>query len=178
VAGRLERLHPRLFRERHPDSALWQWLVNGVAASSAWSPEVRAGLLRRAGIEVHHGQIQSGCFFFSTQIEFGDWVWINHRAYFDTRDWIRIGERTGFGPAVMVITSTHEPGTHEQRRGPYTTAPVTIGKGCWIGSRATIMPGVTIADGVTVAAGAVVTRDCEADGLYAGVPARRIKDLD
>jgi maltose O-acetyltransferase len=30
---------------------------------------------------------------------------------------------------------------------------------------------------VTVAAGAVVTRDCEPDGLYAGVPAKRVKEL-
>lgn len=178
MAGRFERLNPQLFRERHPDSALWHWLVNGVAASPAWSPEVRARLLRRGGIDVHTSQIQSGCFFFSTQIEFGEYVWINHRAYFDTRDWIRIGDRTAFGMEVTVVTSTHEPGDHDNRRGPYRTAPVTIGAGCWIGTRAMIMPGVTIADGVTVAAGAVVTRDCEPDGLYAGVPAKRVRDLD
>jgi maltose O-acetyltransferase len=126
---------------------------------------------------VRNGQIQAGCFFFSDQIEFGEWVWINHRAYFDTRDWIRIGDRVGFGMEVMVLTSTHEPGDHFNRRGAYRSAPVTIGAGSWIGARATIMPGVTIGEGVTVAAGAVVTRDCEPDGLYAGVPATRIKDL-
>jgi acetyltransferase-like isoleucine patch superfamily enzyme len=77
----------------------------------------------------------------------------------------------------MVLTSTHEPGDHENRRGRYTTAPVTIGAGSWIGARATIMPGVTIGEGVTVGAGSVVTRDCEPDGLYAGVPATRVKEL-
>jgi maltose O-acetyltransferase len=76
-----------------------------------------------------------------------------------------------------VLTSTHDPGDHDNRRGPYRTAPVSIGAGSWIGARATIMPGVTIGDGVTVAAGAVVTRDCEPDGLYAGVPAQRVKKL-
>jgi maltose O-acetyltransferase len=178
MAGYLERLSPQLFRDRHPDSALWHWLVNGVAASSAWSPRVRASLLRRAGIDVRTSLVQHGCYFFGTQIEFGDWVWVNHRVYFDTRDWIRIGDRTGLGPETMVITSTHEHGDHFQRRGEYRTAPVTIGAGCWIGSRVTIMPGVTIADGCTIASGAVVTRDCEPDGMYAGVPARRVKDLD
>ena len=177
MAGRLERLHPRLFRERHPDSALWQWLVNGVAASSAWSPQVRASILRRGGIDVGNALIQSGVYFFSPNIEFGEWVWINHRVYFDTRDRIRIGDRTGLGPETMVITSTHEHGDHFQRRGAYRTAPVTIGAGCWIGSRVMIMPGVTIGDGCTIASGAVVTRDCEADGFYAGVPAKRVKDL-
>jgi acetyltransferase-like isoleucine patch superfamily enzyme len=75
------------------------------------------------------------------------------------------------------VTSTHEPGDHFNRRGAYTTEPVTIGAGCWIGSRALILPGVNIADGCTIGAGSVVTRDCEADGFYAGVPARRVKDL-
>jgi maltose O-acetyltransferase len=177
MAGRFERLHPRLFRERHPNSALWQWLVNGIAASDAWNPQTRAAILRRAGIEVGSSLIQSGVYFFSSQIEFGDYVWINHRVYFDTRDWIRIGDRTGLGPETMVITSTHEHGDHFQRRGSYKTAPVTIGAGCWIGSRVMILPGVTIGDGCTIASGAVVTGDCEPDGLYAGVPAKRIRDL-
>jgi maltose O-acetyltransferase len=162
---------------RRFDSAPWHWLVNVIAASPLWTPKQRARLLRRGGIDVRNGQIQPGCFFFSNQIEFGDWVWINHRAYFDTRDSIVIGDRVGFGMDVMVLTSTHDPGDHENRRGPYRTAPVTIGAGSWIGARVTIMPGVTIGDGVTVAAGAVVTRDCEPDGLYAGVPAKRVKDL-
>jgi maltose O-acetyltransferase len=36
---------------------------------------------------------------------------------------------------------------------------------------------VHLGDGVVVAAGAVVTEDCLPDGLYAGVPARRVRDL-
>jgi maltose O-acetyltransferase len=162
---------------RRFDSVAWNWLVNGVAASPALTSKQRARLLKRGGIDLRNGQIQPGCFFFSDQVEFGEWVWINHRVYFDTRDWIHIGDRTGLGMETMVLTSTHEPGDHENRRGPYKTQPVTIGAGCWIGSRVTIMPGVTIGDGVTVATGAVVTRDCEPDGLYAGIPARRVKEL-
>lgn len=41
----------------------------------------------------------------------------------------------------------------------------------------TILPGVIINDGCIVAAGAVVNKDCEANSLYAGVPARKIKEL-
>jgi acetyltransferase-like isoleucine patch superfamily enzyme len=52
---------------------------------------------------------------------------------------------------------------------------VEIGTGCWIGARATILGGVRIGDDVVVAAGAVVTRNCEGGGTYAGVPAVRIK---
>jgi len=37
---------------------------------------------------------------------------------------------------------------------------------------------VTIHDGAIVAAGAVVTRDVEPDFMVAGVPARKVKQLD
>ena len=41
-----------------------------------------------------------------------------------------------------------------------------------------VLPGVTIGDDVIVAAGAVVAADCAPGGVYAGVPARRIRDTD
>lgn len=44
--------------------------------------------------------------------------------------------------------------------------------------RAMLLPGVTVGKGCVVAAGAVVAADCAPNGLYGGVPARRIKDLD
>ena len=40
-----------------------------------------------------------------------------------------------------------------------------------------ILGGVTIAPGCVIGAGAVVTRSTERDGVYVGVPARRVRDL-
>lgn len=54
---------------------------------------------------------------------------------------------------------------------------VRIGMGTWIGAGAVVLPGVTIGPGCVVAAGAVVVRHCEPNGLYAGVPARRVKEI-
>ena len=52
---------------------------------------------------------------------------------------------------------------------------VHIGDRCWLGARAMIMPGVTIGDGTIIGAGSVVTKDCEPDALYVGVPAHRVR---
>lgn len=52
---------------------------------------------------------------------------------------------------------------------------VSIGDSCWLGARATILPGVTIGEGTIIGAGAVVTEDCKPGAVYAGVPARRIR---
>jgi acetyltransferase-like isoleucine patch superfamily enzyme len=53
-------------------------------------------------------------------------------------------------------------------------APVTIVNYVWIGSRATILPGVTIGEGAVIAAGAVVTTNVEPYVVVGGVPARPI----
>lgn len=40
------------------------------------------------------------------------------------------------------------------------------------------MPGVNIGDNVVVGAGSIVTKSLESNGIYAGVPARKIKTLE
>jgi maltose O-acetyltransferase len=78
---------------------------------------------------------------------------------------------------VLFCTSTHIMGPATERAGRVHPQPITVGDGCWIGARSVILPGVTIGDGCVIAAGAVVNKDCAANGMYAGVPARRVKDL-
>ena len=51
-----------------------------------------------------------------------------------------------------------------------------IGDDVWIGYGAIIMSGVNIANGSIIAAGSVVTKDTEPYSIYAGIPAKKIKD--
>jgi maltose O-acetyltransferase len=76
----------------------------------------------------------------------------------------------------MVVTSHHPTlpdGTVSRVAEP---RPVTIGDRVWVGARAQILPGVRIAADAVIAAGAVVTKDCPVAGVYAGVPARLIRE--
>lgn len=52
-----------------------------------------------------------------------------------------------------------------------------IGNGVSIGSNATILP-VNICDGAVIGAGSVVTKDISTPGVYAGNPARLIREFD
>lgn len=51
----------------------------------------------------------------------------------------------------------------------------TVGKNCFIGFNAIIMPGITIGDSVIVGAGAVVTKDVQSGCIVAGNPAKVLK---
>lgn len=54
----------------------------------------------------------------------------------------------------------------------------TIGDNVFIGRNAIILKGVTIGDNVIIGAGSVVSRDCESNSVYAGVPAKRICSVE
>ena len=51
---------------------------------------------------------------------------------------------------------------------------VLIGKGAWLASRCTILPGVNIGDNAAVATGAVVTKSIPNNVVVGGVPAKEI----
>lgn len=85
---------------------------------------------------------------------------------------IHVGAGTLFGPGCQLITVEHPVSDHRKRAEGWERArPITIGKDCWFGAGAMVMPGVTIGDRCVVAAGSVVTRDVPDGTLVAGVPA-------
>lgn len=103
---------------------------------------------------------------------------VNHGCYFDTVADIAVGDGVFLADHVRVLTSTHEIGGPTRRAGRLVGRPVSIGAGTWVGSGATIMPGVRIGPGCIIGANALVTKDCDRDGVYVGSPARRVRSVD
>jgi acetyltransferase-like isoleucine patch superfamily enzyme len=157
--------------------APWHVLVNVLAASALVPRRARRFLYRVAGIEVGPANLRPGIFFLSANVRIGEYAFLNRGVWFHGASCISIGARTAIGTDVHLTCVSHELGGSHRRAGALVERPITIGDGCWIGSRSTILGGVTIGDGCVVAAGAVVTTDCDADALYAGVPAVKKRDL-
>lgn len=88
---------------------------------------------------------------------------------------VTIGDDCFIGHGVMFINDKFSGGGPAGGKRELWKA-TAIGNRVSIGSNATILP-VSVADGTVIGAGAVVTKDIKEPGVYAGNPARRIKDL-
>ena len=112
---------------------------------------------------------------FGKNITIGKDVFINSGCHFQDQGGIEIGDGALIGHNVVLATINHDLNPKENRKNHY--AAIKIGAHVWIGSNATVLPGVTIGDYAVVAAGAVVTRDVPAMTVVGGVPARVLKTI-
>lgn len=96
---------------------------------------------------------------------------INRNCYMDGRGGLEIGNNVSISPEVHLITASH---TANSSTFDYVTAPIVINDYVWIGSRATILPGVVLGKGCVVATGAVVTKNVADFTIVGGVPAKKI----
>lgn len=110
---------------------------------------------------------------FGKNITVEDGVFINSGCHFQDQGGITIDEGSLIGHNVVLATLNHE--MDPEHRKDMHPAPIKIGKHVWIGSNATVCPGVTIGDGAVVAAGAVVVKDVPANAVVGGVPAKLIR---
>ena len=112
---------------------------------------------RRLGVEVG-----SGCRIYSCRVA-------------SEYSMVSIGNDTTISVDVLFVTHDGTGWLYRDERGRrYRYAPVSVGDRCFIGARATLMPGVRIGSDSVVAAGAVVTKSVPAGSIVGGVPAKVI----
>lgn len=112
---------------------------------------------------------------FGKNISIGKEVFINSGCHFQDQGGITIGDGSLIGHNVVLATINHDLDPQNERKNHY--APITIGNHVWIGSNATVLPGITIGDWAVVAAGAVVTKNVPPLTIVGGVPAKIIKTI-
>ncbi len=108
---------------------------------------------------------------------FGKNVYANFNLTLVDDSHIYVGDYTMLGPNVVIATAGH-PILPELREKAYQyNMPVHIGRNCWIGAGALIMPGVTIGDNTVIGAGSVVTKDIPANVVAVGNPCRVLREI-
>ncbi|HLD08326.1 MAG TPA: acyltransferase [Candidatus Peribacterales bacterium] len=158
-------------------------LQNSLLRCGLTPPPLRRLLLCVFGAKIGRETIIHACTFFNLYrrglkgFALGHHCFVAEECLFDCADEIHCGDHVTLAERVTILTHTNV-GFHShplQKDFPSMHAPVHIGSGCFIGTNATILPGVTLGERVMVGACSLVLEDVPAGDVVAGVPARSVR---
>jgi len=154
-----------------------EWVLHG-APDYGWGIAIRGCVLGRFFKKCGKNfKVNIGVHFYNPEgLVVGDHVYIGFHSYVGN-GLITLGDEVVIGPFCSITAGNHQQKNGSVRFGPYEMKPIVIERGAWLGAHVSVMPGVTVARGNIIAAGAVVTHSTAPYGVYAGVPAKRIKEL-
>lgn len=155
--------------------AAWWLCKSTIFLSSLPYPNVlKRTLLKLFGATVGRGlNIQPRVsIHFPWKLVIGDHCWIGQRCEIHNMEPIVLENHVALGHDVFLTSGNHD---HKDSTLPYRNRPIRIRRGCWIGSRAFIGPGVTVGEHCVVNAGSVVVRDVPDWSIAAGNPATVVR---
>ena len=166
-------LTPELIQRRHQ--------VHDTCRQFSRSPS-KGNLARLKSLFADYGEdifIEQGFY-----CDYGDKITLGHRVYINVNctfldgGQITIGDDCLIGPNVQILTINHALSAKERIQKDNYAENIHIENNVWIGAGAIILPGIHIGSGAVVGAGSVVTKNIQANSLYAGNPAAKIRSLD
>ncbi|HFU4117175.1 TPA: DapH/DapD/GlmU-related protein [Streptococcus suis] len=99
------------------------------------------------------------------QLIVGKRVFFNSNAVLRCRQRIEIGDDTMFGDGVRIYDFDHKFSNYHIEKHAFKSAPIRIGKNCWIGANSVILKGVTIGDNTIIGAGCTISKDIPANSI-------------
>ena len=141
---------------------------------------------RKAMLKEMFAEIGEGCYieppfhanFGGKHVHFGKNIYANFNLTLVDDTHIYVGDYTMFGPNVTVATAGHPILPELRKEGYQYNASITIGKNCWIGAGAIILPGITIGDNVVIGAGSIVTKDIPSNVVAVGNPCKVLREVN
>lgn len=92
-------------------------------------------------------------------------VFINNSCSFNCMERIEIEAGTMMGEGVRFYDHDHIYTAEKIEKWQWTSAPIIVGRDCWIGSNVTILKGVTIGDNTIIGAGCLIRNDVPANSV-------------
>lgn len=94
-----------------------------------------------------------------------DGVFVNNSCSFNCMERIEVGNGTMMGEGVRFYDRDHVYTAEKIEKWQWSTAPIRVGRDCWIGSNVTILKGVTIGDNTIIGAGCLIRNDIPANSV-------------
>lgn len=140
-------------------------------------------LMHTIGMNCQRGALARGNYLKKKQVfaQMGDYVRFQPRLVPLYPELIKFHSNIMVGAGVRFVThdAVHAVlNRMDMGKFPEMVGCIEVMDNVFIGTDAVIMPNVRIGSNVIIGAGAVVTKDCEPNSVYAGVPAKRIGSFD
>ena len=156
-------------------TTLW-YFVNALLVRASWNPfmGVKIALLRMFGAKIGKGLVIKNNVIIKSpwNLVVGDSCWLGEGCWIDNLDRVFIGGDVCISQGAMLLTGNHD---YAVASMPYRNAAIHIEDGAWIGAKTVVCPGVTVHGNAILTVGSVATRDMEANGIYQGNPAVKIR---
>ncbi|MGX2039608.1 WcaF family extracellular polysaccharide biosynthesis acetyltransferase [Methylocaldum sp. MU1018] len=155
--------------------AAW-YVLNAVLFDSWLCPfsSPKAFMLRCFGAEIGTGLVVKPRvnIKYPWNLAVGDHVWIGEGVWIDNLAPVRIGSNVCISQGALLLTGNHD---YKDRRFGLMLGEIHIDDGVWIGARCLVAPGARCRRNSVLTAGSVLSKEAEADGIYGGNPAKRIR---
>jgi len=103
----------------------------------------------------------------------GDHCWLGEAVWIDNLADVRIGSHVTLSQGALLLTGNHD---YTRSDFPYRLGEITLEDGVWVGAQSVVCPGVTCHSHAILTVGSVATRSLDAWGIYAGNPAKFVRE--
>lgn len=102
----------------------------------------------------------------------GDHSWIGEKVWIDNLDQVTIENNCCLSQDAMILCGNHD---YKKPTFDLITKPIVLKNGAWIGAKSVLCPGVTLEENAILTVGSIATNNLEANSIYQGNPAIKIK---
>lgn len=156
--------------------ALW-YFVNALFVRASWNPfiGIKVFLLRAFGASIGKRLCikNNVTIKYPWKLTIGDDCWIGENCWIDNLDNVTIGSDVCVSQGALLLTGNHD---YTVSSMPYRNAPIVLEDGVWIGAKTVVCSGVTAHVNSILTVGSVATKNLDANGIYQGVPAQKIRE--
>jgi putative colanic acid biosynthesis acetyltransferase WcaF len=155
--------------------ALWYFLgLPIIRCHLIPSSALRCVILRMFGAKIGKGvYIKPGLRVkFPWYLSVGDHSWLGEDLWIDNLATVTIEPHCCLSQGAYLCTGNHDWESVNMR---LFRRPITCQRGCWVGAKAILCPGVVVGPGAIVTVGSVVTKNVPAMEIHSGVPAQYVR---
>ncbi len=155
---------------------IW-YIINSLFINSYCLPvsSIKRSLLRLFGAKIGKGVVikPKVNIKYPWKLSIGDYSWIGEKVWIDNLDHVTIGKNCCLSQEAMLLSGNHD---YSNPSFDLIVKPIILNDGSWVGAKSVVCPGVTLYEHAILAVGSIATKNLEANSIYQGNPAIKIKD--